>query len=91
MSPLEPSTSVWHGRVWRLALPAILANLTIPLLGIVDTAVIGDLSPAHIGAIAVGATVFSLIHRALAFLRMARRGLMARADGASDRVAIALT
>ena len=48
-------------QVWRLAIPLILANLTLPLLGLVDTAVIGDLSAAHIGSVALGATVFSLL------------------------------
>ena len=78
------SKGAWHGRVWKLALPLILANLTIPLLGMVDTAVIGDLSAAHIGAVAVGATVFSFLYWGLAFLRFSTTGLTAQAYGAGN-------
>ena len=46
----------WNRRVWRLAGPIILANLAVPLLGAVDTAVMGHLpGPQYIGAVAVGA------------------------------------
>jgi len=78
------SKGAWHARVWQLASPLILANLTIPLLGMVDTAVIGDLSAAHIGAVAVGATVFSFLYWGLAFLRFSTTGLTAQAYGAGD-------
>ncbi len=45
----------WNHRVWRLAGPIILANLSVPLLGAVDTAVVGHLpGPQYIGAVAVG-------------------------------------
>lgn len=74
----------WHNRVWQLAFPLILANLTIPLLGAVDTAVIGDLSAAHIGAVAVGSTVFSFLYWGLSFLRLSTTGLAAQAHGAGD-------
>ena len=85
MKEVTPSAkSAWHARVWKLALPLILANLTIPLLGMVDTAVIGDLSAAHIGAVAVGATVFSFLYWGLAFLRFSTTGLTAQAYGAND-------
>ena len=78
------SEGSWHSRVWRLAFPLILANLTIPLLGAVDTAVIGDLSAAHIGAVAVGSTVFSFLYWGLSFLRLSTTGLTAQAYGAGD-------
>ncbi len=74
----------WRNRVWQLAFPLILANLTIPLLGAVDTAVIGDLSAAHIGAVAVGSTVFSFLYWGLSFLRLSTTGLAAQAHGAGD-------
>jgi MATE family multidrug resistance protein len=77
--------------VWRLALPNILANLTIPLLGAVDTAVIGDLGAAEIGAVAVGATVFSFLYWGFSFLRMGTSGLAAQARGAGDRVELLAT
>lgn len=74
-----------HGDVWRLALPLFLANLTVPLVGVVDTAVVGHLgSPVPIGAVAIGATVFSFIFWGFAFLRMATTGLTAQALGAGD-------
>ena len=71
-------------QVWRLAIPLILANLTLPLLGLVDTAVIGDLSAAHIGSVALGATVFSFLYWGLAFLKLSTTGLAAQAYGAGD-------
>jgi len=75
----------WHARVWRLAVPNILANLTIPLLGAVDTAVIGRLGASEIGAVAVGATVFSFLYWSFSFLRMGTAGLAAQAYGAGER------
>ena len=73
-----------YAHIWRLALPLIIANLTIPLLGVVDTAVIGDLSSAHIGAVALGATVFTFLYWAFAFLRFSTTGLAAQAYGSGD-------
>ncbi|MGD8734642.1 MAG: MATE family efflux transporter, partial [Gammaproteobacteria bacterium] len=50
-----------HRNVWALAAPMILSNVTVPLLGLVDTAVMGHLeSPRYLGAVAVGATIFSI-------------------------------
>ena len=49
-----------HRKVWRLAGPIILANVSVPMLGVVDTAVMGHLPEAwYIGAVAVGAMIFS--------------------------------
>lgn len=76
--------SARHRRVWRLAAPNILANLTIPLLGAVDTAVVGGLGAAEIGAVAVGATVFSFLYWGFSFLRMGTAGFAAQAHGAGD-------
>ena len=60
MAPL--SARDMHRRVWRLSGPVVLSNLSIPLLGAVDTAVMGHLSdPAYIGGVAVGALIFSYI------------------------------
>ena len=68
-----------------LALPMILSNITIPLLGLVDTAVIGHLSEAYyLGGVAVGSTIITLIIWLLGFLRMATTGLVAQAYGAND-------
>ena len=81
----------WHRRVWRLAAPNILANLTIPLLGAVDTAVVGRLGAAEIGAVAIGATVFSFLYWGFSFLRMGTAGLAAQAHGAEDADALLAT
>ena len=52
------SSRDWHRRVWRLAAPIILSNLSVPLLGAVDTAVVGHLpEPYYLGAVAVGALI----------------------------------
>ncbi|RNL03307.1 MATE family efflux transporter DinF, partial [Xanthomonas vasicola pv. vasculorum] len=67
-------------KLWRLALPMILSNITVPLLGLVDTAVIGHLdSPIYLGGVAVGTTVTSFVFMLLLFLRMSTTGLTAQA------------
>jgi MATE family, multidrug efflux pump len=72
-------------RVWRLAFPVVLSNLSVPLLGAVDTAVMGHLpDPAYIGGVAIGALVFSYIYWGFGFLRMGTTGLVAQANGAKD-------
>lgn len=76
--------------LWRLALPMILSNITVPLLGVVDTAVIGHLdSPIYLGGVAVGATTTSFIFMLLLFLRMSTTGLTAQAFGAGNKKALA--
>ncbi|MEO0393694.1 MAG: MATE family efflux transporter [Pseudomonadota bacterium] len=75
----------WHRRVWVMALPLILSNMATPLLGMVDTAVVGHLdSPHYLGAVALGAMVFSLIFWGFGFLRMGTTGLVAQSVGADD-------
>lgn len=78
------SESSRHRQVWRLAVPNILSNLTIPLLGAVDAAVIGHLGAAEIGAVTVGATIFSFLYWAFSFLRMGTTGFAAQSHGAGD-------
>jgi multidrug resistance protein, MATE family len=69
----------------RLAVPLILSNLTVPLLGMVDTAVVGHLpEPHHLGAVAIGALTLSVVYFLLGFLRMGTTGLAAQAFGAGD-------
>ncbi|MGL6018781.1 MAG: MATE family efflux transporter DinF [Gibbsiella quercinecans] len=71
--------------LWRLALPMIFSNITVPLLGLVDTAVIGHLdSPSYLGGVAVGAMVTSFLFMLFLFLRMSTTGLAAQAQGAGD-------
>jgi MATE family multidrug resistance protein len=74
-----------YRRVMDIAWPIVLANIAVPLLGVVDTAVIGHLGlTAPLGAIAIGAQVFSFLYWGLGFLRMGTTGLTAQADGAGD-------
>lgn len=76
--------------LWRLALPMILSNITVPLLGLVDTAVIGHLdSPVYLGGVAIGATTTSFVFMLLLFLRMSTTGFTAQAFGARDALALA--
>jgi len=74
-----------YREAWRLAWPLILSNLSIPLLGMVDTAVVGHLpSPHHLGAVALGAVVLNVVYFLFGFLRMGTTGLTAQAFGGSD-------
>lgn len=74
-----------HGEVWRLAWPIILSNSSVPLLGAVDTAVVGHLPDAHyIGAVAIGAMMFSFLYWGFGFLRMGTTGFVAQAAGQQD-------
>jgi MATE family multidrug resistance protein len=79
-----------HARVLKIALPVVLSNATIPLLGVVDTAVVGQLGdPAPIGAVGLGAVILTSIYWAFGFLRMGTVGLAAQALGAGDRAEVA--
>ncbi|WP_346352144.1 MATE family efflux transporter DinF [Oceanimonas sp. AH20CE76] len=72
-----------HGQVFALAMPMVLSNITVPLLGLVDTVVIGHLAQAYyLGGVAVGAAIISLLFFLLGFLRMSTTGLTAQAFGA---------
>lgn len=74
-----------HKAVLAIALPIIFSNVTTPLIGFVDTTVIGQLGEAPlIGAVAVGAMIFNLVFFAFNFLRMGTTGLTAQALGAAD-------
>lgn len=69
-------------RILRLAIPSIISNITVPLLGLVDVAIVGHLGAAsYIGAIAVGGMLFSMIYWVFGFLRMGTSGLAAQAFG----------
>jgi MATE family multidrug resistance protein len=72
--------------ILRLAVPSILANITIPLVGIVDTAIVGHLSDASaIGGIAIGTMLFDLLYWNFGFLRVGTSGLTAQAYGAGRK------
>lgn len=69
-------------KILQLALPNIITNITVPLLGMIDTAIVGHLSQSHIGAIAIGTQIFNLIYWNFGFLRMGTSGFTAQAYGA---------
>ena len=74
-----------YSKIIHLAWPVILANLSTPLLGAVDTAVIGHLpDPSYLGSVAIGAMIFSFIYWGFGFLRMGTTGFVAQASGAGD-------
>lgn len=76
----------------RLAWPIVLANVAVPLLGIVDTAVIGNTgSVEELGAIALGALVFNFVYWSFGFLRMGTTGFTAQASGAGDDAEVRAT
>src|ERR1700723_1520548 len=77
--------SYWYRRVFLLAIPLILSNLTQPLLSMVDTILSGHLpSPAVLGGVAVGGIFFNSIYWTFGFLRMTTTGLVAQSHGAGD-------
>lgn len=81
--------SYGHRAIWRIAGPMILSAVTTPLLGMVDTGVMGHLQESYyLGAVAVGATIFTTLFMGLNFLRMGTTGLTAQAFGAGDRDAM---
>lgn len=74
-----------HHQVFVLAIPMVLSNITVPLLGLVDAAVIGHLQHAwYLGGVAVGSAMINMIFWLLGFLRMATTGLSAQALGKGD-------
>jgi multidrug resistance protein, MATE family len=77
--------AVNHRQILQIAGPMIVANMSIPLLGMVDTAVVGHLdSPSYVGSVAVGTLIFSFLFWGFGFLRMATTGLTAQAMGRED-------
>jgi MATE family multidrug resistance protein len=88
------SVPITHARVLHIAVPVVLANVTVPVLGAVDTGVVGQLGlAAPIGAVGIGALVLTSIYWIFGFLRMGTAGLTAQARGAghTGEVAALLT
>ncbi|QVN02317.1 MATE family efflux transporter [Pseudomonas rhodesiae] len=78
-----------HRRVWALAAPMILSNISVPLVTLVDSMVIGHLPHAHqLGAVAVGASLYTFLAWAMGFLRMGSTGFAAQAAGRKDGAAL---
>src|SRR5690606_10402091 len=76
---------ITHARVLRIAAPIVRSNATVPLLGAVDTGVVGQMGQAApIGAVGMGAVILASIYWIFGFLRMGTSGLVAQAHGARD-------
>jgi MATE family multidrug resistance protein len=74
-------------QILRLAIPNVISNITVPLLGMVDLAILGHLeSEVYIGAIAIGGLIFSFVYAIFSFLRMGTSGFTAQAYGEKDKV-----
>ncbi len=74
-----------HSKVWALAAPMILSNLSVPLVALVDSSVIGHLPHAHqLGAVAVGGSLYTLLVWVMGFLRMGTTGFAAQAAGRQE-------
>ena len=82
---LSPVMGEMNKRILNLAVPNIISNISVPLLGIVDMALMGHMgSDAYIGAIALGSLIFNFIYWGLGFLRMGTSGFTAQARGRRD-------
>lgn len=74
-----------HRRILRIAVPSIISNITVPLLGLIDVAIVGHIGNAsYIAAIAVGSMIFNLIYWIFGFIRMGTSGMTAQALGRHD-------
>jgi multidrug resistance protein, MATE family len=91
MSSDEPrAVRLTDRSILAIAVPVMISNVSTPLLGIVDTAIVGHIpDPAYIGATAVGALIFTLVFWGFGFLRMGTTGLTAQALGAADGAEVA--
>ena len=76
--------------IFRLAWPNIISNVSVPLLSSVDTALMGSLSPLHLGAVGLGSMIFNFFYWNFGFLRMGTTGMTAQAYGKKDDRAITL-
>jgi MATE family multidrug resistance protein len=82
---MAEATQLTHRRVLGIATPIVLSNATVPILGIVDTGVVGQLGEAApIGAVGIGAVILSALYWIFGFLRMGTTGLTSQASGAGD-------
>lgn len=82
---MSPADETLHRRIWAIAGPAILANISGPMVGVVDTWALGHLpDPRFLAAIAVGSFVFHFVYWSFGFLRMGTTGMAAQAHGAAD-------
>lgn len=74
-----------HRRILSIAVPSIVSNITVPLLGLIDIAIVGHLgNVSYIGAIAVGSMIFNLVYWIFGFLRMGASGMTSQALGSRN-------
>lgn len=87
---MSKAVELTHRRVLTIAVPIVLSNATVPILGVVDTGVVGQLGQAApIGAVGIGAIILTAIYWIFGFLRMGTSGLTAQATGAGAREEVA--
>jgi len=85
----ESAGALTHSRILKIALPIVISNATVPILGIVDTGVVGQLGQAApIGAVGIGAVILTGIYWMFGFLRMGTSGMVAQAFGAGDHTEV---
>lgn len=90
MAESVPARPITHKRVLNVALPVVISNATVPVLGLVDTGVVGQLGEAApIGAVGIGAIILTALYWLFSFLRLGTAGLAAQAEGAGDRGEVA--
>ena len=83
----QSSQEITHKRILHMAVPIVLGNITVPILGVVDTGVVGQLGEAApIGAVGIGAWVLSALIWVFGFLRMGTTGMTAQVYGSGDRL-----
>ena len=90
---MVPGRASLNRDILRLAVPNIISNLTVPLLGMADYALMGHLksdSVVYVGAVALGTTIFNVLYMSLGFLRMGTSGFTAQSYGAGDKKALHL-
>lgn len=81
----KTQAEITHGRVLKIAVPIVLSNVTVPILGAVDTGVVGQMGQAApIGAVGIGAVILATLYFVFGFLRMGTTGLVAQARGAGE-------
>ncbi|WP_146586747.1 MATE family efflux transporter [Puniceibacterium confluentis] len=85
-----PLREITHRRVLNIAVPIVLSNATVPILGAVDTGVVGQIGlAAPIGAVGIGAIILTAVYWIFGFLRMGTTGLAAQAAGEGNRAEVA--
>lgn len=89
MSRAEPVPEITNRRILKIAVPIVLSNATVPILGAVDTGVVGQMGlAAPIGAVGIGAIILTAVYWVFGFLRMGTVGLTSQALGAGDRAEV---